>query len=159
LSLFVQRSSISDAALAQALPREQANRNLRLVQPTAVLGSVVHRCQQQSAMLGATARAAICLMRLDCLRRLFGRMTGLALPREHLLSSGHRQAGEESAEVHVGEALCQTNQGKMLRLRSTPAPGSRSIGCQGSLHSHLHLSLRLSPASKDGCSTQKDVRP
>src|ERR1700674_5625611 len=69
------------------------------------------RCQQQSAMLGATARAAICLMRLDRLRRLFGRMTGLALPREHLLSSGHRQAGEESAEVHVGEALCQTNQG------------------------------------------------
>src|SRR6201998_2168709 len=42
LSLFPQRSPISDPALAQALPRKQTDRDLGLIQPTAVLGGVVH---------------------------------------------------------------------------------------------------------------------
>src|SRR6266567_4289666 len=41
-SLSPQRSPISDPALAQALPRKQTDRDLGLVQPTAVLGGVVH---------------------------------------------------------------------------------------------------------------------
>jgi len=36
-----ERRSISDPALAQALPREQTDRDLGLVQPTAVFGRVV----------------------------------------------------------------------------------------------------------------------
>src|ERR1700682_3585969 len=32
-------------------------------------------------------------------------------------------------------------------------------GAKGHFISHLHLSPRLSPASRDGCSTQKDVHP
>ena len=42
LRFLPQRGSVSDAALAQALPRKQTNRDLGLVQPTAVLGGVVH---------------------------------------------------------------------------------------------------------------------
>ena len=42
LSLFPQRSPISDPALAQALPRKQTDRDLGLIQPTAVLGGLVH---------------------------------------------------------------------------------------------------------------------
>jgi len=42
-SLLPQSSSISDPASAQALPRKQTDGDLGLVQPTAVLGRVVHR--------------------------------------------------------------------------------------------------------------------
>jgi len=40
-SFSLQRDSISDPALAQALPRKQTDRDLGLVQPTAVLGGEV----------------------------------------------------------------------------------------------------------------------
>ena len=42
-SLFPQTGSISDPALAQALPGEQADCDLGLVQPAAVFRGVVHR--------------------------------------------------------------------------------------------------------------------
>src|SRR5437867_45651 len=42
LSLSPQRSPISDPALAEALPRKQADRDLGLVEPTAVLWGIVH---------------------------------------------------------------------------------------------------------------------
>jgi hypothetical protein len=41
-SFLPQGNSIANAALAQALPREEADGNFGLVQPTAVFGSVVH---------------------------------------------------------------------------------------------------------------------
>jgi len=41
-SLFPQRSSIPNPALAQALPGEQTDDDLRLVQPAVMLGGVVH---------------------------------------------------------------------------------------------------------------------
>ena len=41
--LLPQSSSISDPAWAEALPRKQTDGDLGLVQPTAVLGRVVHR--------------------------------------------------------------------------------------------------------------------
>jgi hypothetical protein len=37
---------------------------------------------------------------------------------------------QESAEKHVGEPLCQTNQGKMVRLRAI---------CQPSLQEHVQV--------------------
>jgi hypothetical protein len=40
-SFLPQGSSIANAALTQALPREEADGNFGLVQPTAVFGSVV----------------------------------------------------------------------------------------------------------------------
>src|SRR5215472_927125 len=43
LGCFAQRDSISDPALAHALAREQTDRNLRLIQPTSMLGRVVDR--------------------------------------------------------------------------------------------------------------------
>src|SRR5271167_2480743 len=42
VSLYPQRSPISDPAVAQTLPRKQTDRDLGLVQPTAVFRGVVH---------------------------------------------------------------------------------------------------------------------
>ena len=39
----LQRDSISDSATTQALPRKETDRDLRLVQPTAMLGRVMDR--------------------------------------------------------------------------------------------------------------------
>src|SRR5215470_11929055 len=43
LGCFTQCDSISDPALAHALAREQTDRNLGLIQPTAMFGRVVDR--------------------------------------------------------------------------------------------------------------------
>src|SRR6266536_4237543 len=57
LSLTPQRNPISDPAVAEALPRIQADRDLGLVQPTAVLGGVVHRKSLPQPASGLLAKA------------------------------------------------------------------------------------------------------
>src|ERR1700675_111773 len=112
------------------------------------------RCQQQSAMLGATARAAICLMRLDCLRRLFGRMTGLALPREHLLSSGHRQAGEESAKCTLAKHFVRRIKARCFASVQLQHPARVLWGAKGrctlisTFHFYFHPHPRMDAALK-----------
>src|SRR5437016_2228155 len=56
-SLPSQRSPISDPALTEALPRKQTDRDLGLVQPTAVLGGVMHRKPIPQPVPGLLAKA------------------------------------------------------------------------------------------------------
>src|SRR5580704_5213120 len=58
-----------------------------------------------------------------------------------------------SAKKRVGEATWPDESGQ----DASPSADKASSACQGHFISHLDLSPRLSRASRDGCSTQKDV--
>ena len=68
LSLFPQRSPISDPALAQALPRKQTDRDLGLIQPTAVLGGVVRQNRSHSQLPASSPKRSTIALRVCELR-------------------------------------------------------------------------------------------
>src|ERR1035437_8605516 len=72
--LFAKGSNSPDPALAQALPGEQADLDLRLIQPTAMLGRVVNRepvPQPASGLVSpnrSTSALRVCELRLSITR-------------------------------------------------------------------------------------------
>ena len=68
LSLSQQSSAICDPALTQALPRKQTDRDLGLIQPTAVRGGVVHRKPIPQPASGHFAKAFTTALRVCELR-------------------------------------------------------------------------------------------